>query len=175
MLPNAYAWLDAVGPLPRMLSEAIKLLGTREVAGSGNSSTIMAWAREVGLDRAYSADSIPWCGLFVAVVAKRAGKPVVKDPLWALNWLKFGADSGQPELGDIVVFVRDGGGHVGFYVGEDASAYHILGGNQSDAVTIARIDKKRMRGARHFYAIGAPASVKPYVIAADGALSLNEA
>lgn len=44
----------------------------------------------------YKADSIPWCGLFMAVVAKRAGKEVPKHPLWALSWSAFGAKSPAP-------------------------------------------------------------------------------
>jgi len=177
MLPPQYRWLDSVGPLPRMLAEGLKLLGVREAPGAANNPTLLAWAKELGLAKVYSADSIPWCGLFVALLAQRAGKPVVKDPLWALNWLKFGADAGQPELGDVLVFVREGGGgHVGLYVGEDATAYHVLGGNQSDAVTITRIAKDRLRGARNHYAVGAPASARPYVLAVGGqALSTNEA
>lgn len=43
-----------------------------------------------------------------------------------------------PELGCIVVFTRQGGGHVGFAVGRDKFGnLLILGGNQSDAMTIA--------------------------------------
>jgi hypothetical protein len=42
-------------------------------------------------------------------------------------------------LGDVLAFVRNGGGHVGLYVDEDASAYHVLGGNQSDRVSITRV------------------------------------
>jgi uncharacterized protein (TIGR02594 family) len=134
----------------------------------------MGWAREVGLDTSYSDDSVPWCGLFAAVVAKRAGKGVVDAPLWARNWAKFGSIAGTPSLGDILVFVRDGGGHVGFYVAEDESAYHVLGGNQSDAVTITRIAKNRCIAARRPVYINKPESVKPYWIKADGALSTNE-
>jgi hypothetical protein len=38
----------------------------------------------------YVTDSTPWCGLLAAVVMKRAGWDPVKNPLWALNWSKFG-------------------------------------------------------------------------------------
>jgi len=37
---------------------------------------------------------------------------------------------------------------VGFYAGEDASAFHVLGGNQSDSVSIARVARTRLLGAR---------------------------
>ena len=44
---------------------------------------------------------------------------------------------------------RDGWqGHVGFYVGEYASAYHILGGNQGDAVNVKRFARDRFLTAR---------------------------
>ncbi len=33
----------------------------------------------------------------------------------------------------------------GFLVGEDAEAFRVLGGNQSDAVTITRLGKNRLR------------------------------
>jgi len=39
-------------------------------------------------------------------------------------------------------------GHVGFYAGEDERAYHVLGGNQSDSVSITRIPKDRLLEAR---------------------------
>ena len=48
----------------------------------------------------------------------------------------------------MLVFERDGGGHVGFYVGEDGTHYHVLGGNQDDAVSIAKIAKSRLVASR---------------------------
>lgn len=178
-LPKAYAWIDQVAQLPKLVAEARKLYGVHETAGGANSPVIMGWAAEVGLRAVYTADSIPWCGLFMAVVAKRAGKNVVNDPLWALNWGKFGVDGGQPELGDILTFVRKTAtgtaGHVGLYVGEDASAYHVLGGNTADAVSIARIAKDRLRACRQPPYSVKPAGAKPHILAASGALSRNEA
>jgi hypothetical protein len=52
----------------------------------------------------------------------------------------------------VLVFWRvskaSGLGHVGFYNGEDQNAYHVLGGNQSDSVSIARVGKDRFLEAR---------------------------
>lgn len=174
-IPPKYSWLATVGPLPRMVTEALKLFGTVETPGAGNNPTIMAWAKETGLTNIYTADSVPWCGLFQAVVAKRAGKPLVSSPLWALSWSKFGTAGGQPRLGDTLTFKRNGGGHVGLYIGEDHACYHVLGGNQSDAVTITRIQKERLHAVRRHYAIGPPASAKPFILAATGKVSTNEA
>ncbi|MFX8605073.1 hypothetical protein ABTM12_19650, partial [Acinetobacter baumannii] len=41
-----------------------------------------------------------------------------------------------------------GKGHVGFYLGEDDDAYYILGGNQSDSVSITWVTKARFVAAR---------------------------
>jgi uncharacterized protein (TIGR02594 family) len=176
MLPSRYGWL-AREPGPKMIVEALKLFGAMESPGSANNPTIIAWAKEVGGEVAdvYKADSIPWCGLFMAVVAKRAGKELPKHPLWALSWSAFGAKSPAGALGDVLVFVRNGGGHVGLYVGEDCSAFHVLGGNQSDRVCITRVAKARLYAARRPLYRVQPANVRPIHLEANGALSLNEA
>jgi len=183
-LDPQYAWLRDVVGLPKTIDEGLKLLGVDEYPGAANNPVIMGWAKEVGLERVYTADKIPFCGLGAAVVVKRAGKPVVKDPLWALNWGAFGEKVLQPGLGDVLTFLRDGGGHVGFYIGEDNgtpakdhedAAYHVLGFNQTDSVTITRILKKRLRAARRPIYKVKPAGVRPYVLAASGTISRNEA
>ena len=172
---NMYTWLNKIKELPKAIVEGTKLLGTLEVPGTGDNPVILGWAKELGLEKVYSDDSIPWCGLFTAVVMKRAGKTPVTDPLWARNWAKFGTAAGTASLGDVLVFVRDGGGHVGIYVAEDATAYHVLGGNQHDSVSISRIAKSRCVAARRPIYNNQPSSVKPYIVEAAGALSHDEA
>lgn len=178
--PKGYEWLGNVGPLPRVVSEGLKLVGVVETPGPKSTPAILQWRDELAaagikID-GYSDDSIPWCGLFLAIVAHRAGKPVVANPLWARNWASFGAKSPQASLGDVLVFVRDDGGHVGIYIGEDATAYHVLGGNQSDRVCITRIAKARCFAVRRPpFKSALPASARPYHLAATGGLSRNEA
>jgi len=173
-LPPAYQWLNTVGTLPKMVSAAIALFGTDEAVGGANNPVILAWAQELGLSGSYPNDSIPWCGLFMAKVAKDAGKPVPKGPLWALNWQHFGEPGGQPDLGDVLVFVRPGGGHVGLYVGEDHDCFHVLGGNQGDTVSIVRIARERLYGVRQPTYTVKPASAKPYILKATGKPSKDE-
>jgi uncharacterized protein (TIGR02594 family) len=69
------------------------------------------------------------------------------NPYWARNWLLFGREV-KPTFGAVLVFSRGSGGHVGFAMGQDDTHFYVLGGNQSDAVTIAQIAKSRLLGAR---------------------------
>lgn len=180
-LSDKYSYLLASN-MPRMIQEALKLYGTIETPGKGSNPTILAWAKEVGEDvrKVYLSDDIPWCGLAMAVIAKRAGKEVVKSPLWALSWATFGEHAECPKIGDVLTFVRRTNtgaraGHVTLYVAEDATTYHCLGGNQGDAVNITRIAKNRLYTARRpIYQIQ-PESVKQVVLNASGVVSTNEA
>lgn len=177
-LPKKYSWL-AKETGPKMLLAALLEYGTLEGPGNANNPKILSWAAEVGgnVDDIYKADSIPWCGLFMAVIAKRAGKIAPKDPLWALNWGTFGThvEKNQAMLGDILVFVRNGGGHVGMYIGESKDTFHVLGGNTSDQVKITEISKARLYTVRRpIYSIGIPPNVRKVFISASGEISTNE-
>lgn len=182
ILPAAYAWVEGVAGAPKMLLEAVRLYGVHEAYGVVDNPAIMAWADELGLEKVYTADAIPWCGLFAALIATRAGHPPPENPLWALNWSKWGQNAGQPCLGDILVFIRPGGGHVGLYIGEDTGSrttvpcYHVLGGNTADQVGITRIEKTRLQAARcPLWVIAPPAGRRPHILEATGAISHNEA
>lgn len=173
-LPLKYAYLNSIGVLPRTVSEALKLYGTAEVKGNGNNPAILKWAKDLGHGW-FDMDSIPWCGLFADLVAHKAGKTRIAAPLWARNWVKFGLKSPKAGLGDFLVFVRDGGGHVGIYVGESKTTYHVLGGNQSDKVSICEIEKSRCIAVRRPKYNVKPANVKAYHIDTGGTVSVNEA
>lgn len=166
ILPDSYRWLLDVGALPRMVTAALQYYGIEERAGAANNPTIIGWGRDLGLN--YDEDKTPWCGLFMARVAKDTGRSAPKDPLWALNWAKFGNEGGQPDLGDILVFTRNGGGHVGLYIGEDDQNYHVLGGNQGDRVCFLGYDRNRLYTVRQPPYVLKPASAKPYRLAPTG-------
>lgn len=194
-LPKTYNWLNKINP-PLMVKAALKLYGTKEVAGSGDNPTILKWADEVAeaaptnynkwVGAWYDKDSIPWCGLFMAIVAVRSKKidQLPTNYLRALAWANFGREvmvkNNDPEdvasLGDVLTFTRKGGGHVGIYIAEDATHYHVLGGNQSDSVSFSRIAKARLYSVqRPIWKIAKPKSVKPYRVKAEGLISTNEA
>lgn len=157
--------------------EARRLLGVKEGPGKADNPTILDWAGDLGIP--YKGDDVAWCGLFVAhcIGATLSGEPLPNNPLGARNWLKFGAPTiGQP--GAVAVFWRGSRsgwqGHVGFYAGEDAGAYRILGGNQRDSVNLAWIAKARLLGFR--WPGTAPAgSGKPFKLKSrTGKLSIDE-
>lgn len=190
-LPAKYTSL-AREPGPLLLTEMLKLLTVKELAGKPSNPVILAWADEVAAVAPtpytrwaadwYNDDAIAWCGLALAVAAVRAsqGRPERMPPpkyLSAKDWLNFGRKTHIDDamLGDVLVFSRDGGGHVALYVGEDEFAFHILGGNQKDAVNVMRKLKTECIGVRRPFYNAQPANVRKIPYGADGPLSSHEA
>ncbi|WP_235927700.1 TIGR02594 family protein [Sandarakinorhabdus rubra] len=159
------------------LATARGLLGLAEVAGPAANPLIIGWGRRLKID--YRSDETSWCGLFVAHCLTQAlpDEPLPDGLLSARRWQRFGIACPVPQPGAVMLFWRvarsDWRGHVGFYVGEDAAAYHILGGNQGNRVSVARFAKARLLGARWPSTAPAPAG-GPRLLRADGRLSVNE-
>ena len=180
-LPENYSWLmDEPGP--KLIVEARKWFGLKEISGARNNPWIMRWAGYLGgwVAGYYSKDSIAWCGLFIGYIVAKSRKPTNAKLLSARSWAKWGTvRKGPPKLGDILVFWREKPtswkGHVGLYVAEDKDAYHVLGGNQGDSVSIIRISKNRLVTARYFYKTREPENVRRVFMTANGELSKNEA
>jgi uncharacterized protein (TIGR02594 family) len=141
-IPITIPWAEA----------AYSLIGTQEQPGRGSNEAILGWAEDLEMTH-YNDDDIPWCGLFVAhcIGSQMPEEILPTNPLGARKWQHFGHEV-TPRLGAIMVFWRGSPegwkGHVGFYWAEDNDAYHILGGNQSNAVNVTRIAKNRLISAR---------------------------
>lgn len=176
-IPGKWAWLSNE-PGPKILVEALKHYGTLEHVGQGSNANIMAWAKELGVSGWYTDDDIPWCGLFMGIIAKRAGYEPPRDFLAAKNWLNFGltVPVHDAKLSDILIYSRPGGNHVALYTGENAHAFLNFGGNQSNAVGFAWIDKSRLIGVRRCpWKIAQPDNVRKIYLNETGELSGNEA
>jgi uncharacterized protein (TIGR02594 family) len=136
------------GPLP-WITEAKSALGRNEAR---DRSWLMDWLKRDGRSLGDPSKN-PWCGDFVETCIRVAlpDEPLLgalgTHPYWARHWMLFGREV-QPITGAVLIFERGLGGHVGFAVGQDDTHFYVLGGNQSDAVTIARITKSRLLGAR---------------------------
>lgn len=93
---------------------------------------------------------VAWCGDLVETCLALAlpDEALPNNPYGAINWLAFGKPV-TPRKGAVLVFWRGSPsswtGHVGFYVGEDATHFHVLGGNQADSINVSRIAKNRLR------------------------------
>ena len=161
---------------PKILFNARKLIGTKEVLGDKSNPVILKWAKDLNLQSIYGTDSIPWCGLFMAHVCQISELEIPKMSLRAREWLNWGVKKEHAMLGDVLIFSRNGGGHVGIYVGEDTKCYHVLGGNQSDRVCVVRIDKTRCIGVRRTkWKVSQPKNVRKIFLPDSGNISNNEA
>lgn len=153
---------EVVLPLPWM-AEARRHLGLQE--GTRAADRLMRM----------NTAAIPWCGAFAALcMGAIPAEPLPANPLWARNWMKFGRAVSDVHYGAVAVFERGAGGHVGFVAGHDRTALFILGGNQSNRVSIAKIAKNRLLGYR--WPTKWPAPMEPMEFGTlAGALSTNEA
>jgi uncharacterized protein (TIGR02594 family) len=127
---------------------ALAEVGVKEVAGAGNSAAILGYfddSQNAGVNQ----DSVAWCAAFVGAMLTRAGyKP--SGSLMARSYLSWGSPITTPRTGCIVVMKRGAppAGHVGFAVEWNAASIKVLGGNQSNAVTVQSFARAGVLGYR---------------------------
>ena len=132
---------------PKWLQLARGQIGLREVKGGQHAPEIVQFWKDIKRS-GIKDDETPWCAAFVGAMLERAG---IRSSRFesAKSYLQWGVLVPEPCLGCIVVFTRDGGGHVGFVVGQDkAGNLLVLGGNQGDAVSIKTFPRDRVSGYR---------------------------
>lgn len=159
--------------LPAWYAEAHRKIGLHEKLNNAQLKKYLASDGHTLGDPAKQ----PWCGDFVETVIALTcpDERMVANPYWAQNWKAFGVALKTPAIGAIMVFVRPGGGHVGFYAGEDKGRYRVLGGNQLDRVSAeAWIEKKRLIAIRWPKTAALP-TTGPVQLAGGGPTSTNEA
>ena len=162
---------------PKWLTTARRLIGTNEQAGKSSNPVILGWAAAMApwVKDFYKDDDIPWCGLYVGYCLQVNGIVPPKDVLAARAYAAWGEICEPAVPGTVLVFSRNGGGHVGFYVAEDEHHYHVLGGNQDNSVNITRIAKSRCIGRRWPTGQSKPWFSKPIWRNMAGSVSTNEA
>jgi uncharacterized protein (TIGR02594 family) len=165
---------------PRWFTLAKSLIGTREIVGPKHSPVIMGWIARLGakiLGIKVTDDETPWCGTFMAHVMNESGIAPPPVAVRASSWGTWGRALAGPRLGCVLIFTRQGGGHVGLYVGERSDAYRVLGGNQGNAVSETWIAKNRLATGGIRWPNGEPLPNPARVMLSnDGApLSRNEA
>lgn len=156
------------------IAEARKHIGLKEVPGLKSNQTILGWLKR--LKAWWSDDSSAWCGTFVAQCLQTAGRPLPKHWYRAKDYLTLPVKLDKPAYGCIVVFEREGGGHVAFVVGQDEQGNLMcLGGNQGDAVNIRPFPRSRVIGYRWPNLYPTSSRFILPLLTSDGKLSNNEA
>ncbi len=186
-LPPEFKWLEQEAGLPKVLQNALKFNGLREIVGPKHEAIILEMGDYLGGQVAewHKDDESPWCGVFAGFIIKLSGftPPPGFDVVRARKYATWGnAPSAPPApaLGDILSFWRGSpsgsDGHVGFYVGETKTTYKVFGGNQGNAVGFTDIKKERLLAARRCpWKIAQPAGVRPVHFTSAGPISGNEA
>jgi uncharacterized protein (TIGR02594 family) len=160
---------------PRWLALARTDLGIRETPGIANNPVLMKRFASItkALGILYNADSVPWCGAQMAWWMTQCGISPPPIAVRASSWGSWGIPLAKQVPGAVLVFTREGGGHVTLYVGEDATHYMCLGGNQGDKISIAPLLKSRAPLIR--WPKGEPVIGKSVQMAASGKVGASEA
>lgn len=138
---------------PLWLSHARGEIGTKEFPGAPDNPSIIKYWNDAGLANvADGQDEVPWCAAFVGSMLKRANQQG-SGKANARSYETWGRKLNSPVLGCVVVFSRPPTawqGHVGFYIGTDRAKrlVQVIGGNQSDAVSVASFSLDRVLGYR---------------------------
>lgn len=159
--------------LPRWMETAKGYVGLKEIPGARHNGVIQSWLAKLGAW--WRDDETPWCGVFVAHCLREAGLPLPENWMRARAWADYGSNLRSTHVapGAILVFARQGGGHVGFYAGEDKTYFFVLGGNQGNAVTISKIAKARCIAIR--WPKGEPVIGGPKLVSLKADVTTNEA
>lgn len=145
--------------------------------GPKSNPTILSWTKALGgrVANFYKDDDTPWCGLFAAhyIGLTLPAEKLLTNYLSALSWADFGIQC-EPAIGAVLVFRRNGGGHVGFYAGENGDSYVVFGGNQGNRVKLSNLEQRHCIGIRWPKTGGAQRGGRVSSTAAGG-FSRNEA
>jgi uncharacterized protein (TIGR02594 family) len=138
---------------------AQRFIGVKEVPGTKSNPQVLAMLQ---LDETWpEGDDVPWCSAFANYITWLLRLPRSKS-LLARSWLRVGIpvslDIAEPGF-DVAILKRGTGkqpgpenttasGHVGFFAGREDKEILVLGGNQSDSVSISRYPAASLLGIR---------------------------
>ena len=158
---------------PAWIREAERHIGVKEIPGVKHEPKILQWWKAIRRG-GIKTDEVPWCAAFVGACLENVGLVSTRFES-ARSYLQWGARLSSPVYGCIVVFSRNGGGHVGFLVGQDQRGrLMVLGGNQGNQVSVAPFDPARVVGFRWPKLVPQATCAMP-IIQTTQAVSTNEA
>lgn len=160
--------------MAKWVNIAKEFIGLKEIKGEKDAPEIVKMWADIK-NSGIKDDETPWCAAFVGACLENAGIKSTRSG-GSKSYLTWGDKLDEPIYGCIVVFSRNGGGHVGFVVGKDQNGnIMVLGGNQSDAVNIKPFKKDRVVGYRYPSGIARPKDPALRLLASNGQVSTNEA
>lgn len=131
------------------LTHAWTDLGLAAIPGPATEPRVTAYYADAGHIEV-TGDDVAWCAAFVGACLKRAGLPNTRS-LLARSYLSYGTILSDARPGAIAIFSRGSDpalGHVAFVVGETSDALIVLGGNQSNAISVIAMPRDRLLGLR---------------------------
>lgn len=148
----------------------------QEIAGPRSNPAILKMARDIDAPKWFDDDDHPWCAVYAnhklwSCHLELSGTGF--ELLRAKSFATYGVTLSQPALGCVLVFSRPEGFHVGFYLGENATAYRVWGGNQSNQTGAAWILKSRCIATRWPTTVALPTG-GPVLLTGTGQTSSNE-
>jgi uncharacterized protein (TIGR02594 family) len=156
----------------RWVEEARRHIGLTEIKGPKHNPEIVAMWKAIKRG-GIKDDETPWCAAFVGACLERVGVQSTRFE-GARSYVSWGEKLDKPVVGCVVVFSRDGGGHVGFVVGQDQSGnLLVLGGNQEDAVNVKSFKRHRVTAYR--WPTGEPMPAGELPVMAPAEFSKSEA
>jgi len=133
----------------KILIEALSFLGVAEVKGKEDNQKIIDMFISLGFTG--FKDEVPWCAAYVGSVLKSCKLDYLMS-LHARDYTEYGKATGTPQVGDIVVMWRGDvtgtAGHVAFFLHMDTKYVYVLGGNQSNTVSVQTYKRERVLAFR---------------------------
>jgi uncharacterized protein (TIGR02594 family) len=135
---------------PQWLRLARADLGIKEIVGKQHNPAVLNYFRDAGFPE-IDDDETAWCAGFANAMLQRCGYSGSKS-LAARSFLTWGKELSKPYPGCVVIFwrvsPRSWQGHVAFYLSETATHIKVIGGNQSNSVSVEEYPKSQLLGYR---------------------------
>lgn len=117
----------------------------KEVPGASSAGRIISYHQHTSLKA--TNDEVPWCSAAMCCCFEELGLTSTKSAA-ARSWLGYGTRLKEFKLGAIAIFERGTpesmSGHVGIALNEDNNVVQVIGGNQSNAVSIMKFPKAKL-------------------------------
>lgn len=123
-----------------MLAQAQQYAGLHEVK---NNKRLRA---ALGINPART----PWCGHFMGMIARKAGRQPPQSYSFARSWIRFGAPIklSYARPGDVIVVRTGRSYHVGILSTLSKSTARLIGGNQSGRVQLSYFSRGQVVAVR---------------------------